>query len=117
MGLDTTHECWHGSYSNFMAWRREIASHININLDDMTGFGGDTEWETLPQDPLHFLLHHSDCDGLLAWEVTKPIADRLQAILPLIDKSPSDSYFYDKTLQFITGLRCAHDLHEDVYFH
>jgi hypothetical protein len=25
MGLDTTHDCWHGAYSAFMRWRRKLA--------------------------------------------------------------------------------------------
>ena len=26
MGLDTTHDCWHGPYSMFMRWRTAIAA-------------------------------------------------------------------------------------------
>src|SRR5437016_2133419 len=25
MGLDTTHDCWHGAYSAFMRWRTKLA--------------------------------------------------------------------------------------------
>jgi hypothetical protein len=24
MGLDTSHDCWHGAYSAFMRWRSEL---------------------------------------------------------------------------------------------
>lgn len=38
MGLDTTHDCWHGAYSAFMRWRRGIAKAAGIPLDLMEGF-------------------------------------------------------------------------------
>lgn len=42
MGLDTTHECWSGSYSAFMRWRREIARAAGFPpLDLMLGFYSD----------------------------------------------------------------------------
>lgn len=38
MGLDTSHDCWHGPYSTFMRWRRKIAKLAGIPLDLMEGF-------------------------------------------------------------------------------
>lgn len=39
MGLDTSHECWHGAYSAFMRWRRMIAKVAGLPpLDLMQGF-------------------------------------------------------------------------------
>lgn len=38
MGLDTTHECWHGPYSSFMRWRIEIAHVVGVPLNLMEGF-------------------------------------------------------------------------------
>src|ERR1043166_7758730 len=39
MGLDTSHGCWHGAYSAFMRWRREIAHAAGLPpLDLMEGF-------------------------------------------------------------------------------
>jgi hypothetical protein len=38
MGLDTSHGCWHGSYSAFMRWRRKIASLAGIPLPLMQAF-------------------------------------------------------------------------------
>ena len=39
MGLDTTHNCWHGPYSAFMRWRRAIAEAAGFPpLDIMEGF-------------------------------------------------------------------------------
>jgi hypothetical protein len=38
MGLDTTHNCWHGPYSSFMRWRQEIARAVGVPLPLMEGF-------------------------------------------------------------------------------
>lgn len=39
MGLDTSHDCWHGAYSAFMTWRRELARLAGLPpLDLMEGF-------------------------------------------------------------------------------
>jgi hypothetical protein len=32
MGLDTSHNCWHGAYSAFMRWRQEIAKVAGVPL-------------------------------------------------------------------------------------
>lgn len=61
MGLDTTHDCWHGSYHGFNHWRRAVARTVGIDLETMRGFGGDGEWNEA--DPITTLLNHSDCDG------------------------------------------------------
>lgn len=39
MGLDTTHDCWHGAYSAFMRWREQIAEAAGFPpLKLMQGF-------------------------------------------------------------------------------
>lgn len=39
MGLDTTHNCWHGAYSAFMRWRQEVARAAGLPpLELMEGF-------------------------------------------------------------------------------
>ncbi len=39
MGLDTTHNAWHGAYSAFMRWRQEIARVAGLPpLELMEGF-------------------------------------------------------------------------------
>jgi hypothetical protein len=38
MGLDTSHDCWHGPYSSFMSWREWLAGQIGIPLRMMEGF-------------------------------------------------------------------------------
>lgn len=38
MGLDTSHNAWHGPYSSFMSWRIWLAKQIGIPLELMEGF-------------------------------------------------------------------------------
>ena len=38
MGLDTSHDAWHGPYSSFMSWRLWLAEQIGIPLELMEGF-------------------------------------------------------------------------------
>lgn len=39
MGLDTSHDCWHGPYSMFNRWRTWLASQIGVALQLQQGFG------------------------------------------------------------------------------
>jgi len=118
MGLDTSHECWHGPYSSFNSWRFEICVAAGLGkLSDYEGFGGDLIFDS--NDPLTTLLYHSDCDGDIKWEECNDIADRLEECLVFIRKSTEylDDYYVVKTVKFINGLRDAYSLKEDVDFH
>lgn len=85
MGLDTTHDCWHGAYSAFGRWRTRIAACIGLTLSEMFGFGGDKPWPSPTAEPLVYLLDHSDCDGEIEAKHCTAIADRLEALLPHLD--------------------------------
>jgi hypothetical protein len=126
MGLDTTHNCWHGPYSSFNTWRIAVArAALDIDLDQMAGFGGkQLSWAPFRRDPIALLLNHSDCDGSLRWQDCAAIADRLEESLPgirALDGGPAwvdgETYLVAKTLQFIAGLRDAAEAREDVEFH
>lgn len=42
MGLDTSHDCWHGAYSAFHHWRKELCRAAGLPpLDLMEGFFSD----------------------------------------------------------------------------
>ena len=43
MGLDTTHDCWHGAYSAFHRWRCMIAKAAGVPLLLMDGFYSDRD--------------------------------------------------------------------------
>ena len=112
MGLDTSHDCWHGAYSAFMRWRSELAHAAGLPpLALMEGFyeadqaignpiywakkglqvegafqdiekGLPIKWDCLRPSPLHSLLHHSDCEGEIPWKSCGKIADALEELLP-----------------------------------
>lgn len=47
MGLDTTHDCWHGAYSSFHRWRCKLAELAGLPpLGEMEGF-----WNGDPKAP------------------------------------------------------------------
>lgn len=120
MGLDTSHGCWHGSYSAFNRWRTKIADLIGIRLDDMRGFGGHVEWPSADTEPLVHLLNHSDCDGSIESQYCAAIADRLESLLPRLPVEPDGGhigYWRECTQAWIDGLRDADRHGEDVEFH
>lgn len=123
MGLDTTHDCWHGAYSSFMKFRRVIAKAVGITLDHMEGFASDSaighiRWETLTPDPIHTLLNHSDCDGYIEVADLIPLAERLEQIGPTLPDCPDwPDYYRDRAATFAKGLRQAWDAKERVEFH
>lgn len=78
------------------------------------------KWDALKPDPLHQLLHHSDCDGEIAWEDCKDIADRLEEINESMPDEPTFGHignYRTKTATFIEGLRLAHDSKENLEFY
>ena len=141
MGLDTTHDCWHGSYSGFMVWRLKIAELAGIPLPLMDGFFDWSEhysppldkipphmrrlvpflpikWESLRPDPIHFLLDHSDCEGHITWRRAEKIAKRLEELITGIDKNdPDTGWMYKATERFIKGAHEAYNAKENVEFH
>ncbi len=77
-------------------------------------------WDCLKPDPLHELLHHSDCEGEIPWESCEGIADSLERILPNLPDEDAGGHignWRDKTQQFINGLRLAAEQKENVEFH
>lgn len=119
MGLDTTHDCWHGAYSAFGRWRRLICQVAGLgDLNDYEGFGGG---KPFPKDaPIVALLDHSDCDGEISASACGPLADALEAMLPALDLAGDGGghigFFGDKTRTFIAGLRKAAEAGEAVEF-
>jgi hypothetical protein len=139
MGLDTTHEAWHGAYSAFTRWRDQLATvagyesaylaatadgygrnTILIDWGHITQAQVDGEWEATPADPLLVLIVHSDCDGVIHPAQAGPLADRLEELLPLLPEGDAPGHvrnWRDKTRLFIDGLRLAVANGEDLEFH
>lgn len=136
MGLDTSHNCWHGPYSAFTGWRTRIAEAAgycvcSVRYDD--GHVRDTvmiewhryregkelqgEWIQTPHDPLIVLIAHSDCDGVIHPAQARPLADRLEELLPKLSTDDGRWSDHAKAVQFIAGLRAAVAANEDVDFH
>lgn len=119
MGLDTTHDCWHGTYSAFHRWRVKLAEKIGLPLDQMEGHDGAFKWSLLNPDPVHALLHHPDCDGELAVDVLIPLAERLEELAELMGNEDGGWHigsYREKTLQFAKGCRAAAAAGEVVEF-
>lgn len=118
MGLDTSHECWHGPYSSFHSWRKAIATAAGLDLDKLwedtaTNSNATTgRWTETPDNALMVLLLHSDCDGVIQHAQCKPLAD---ALMPLVAKVPDQ--WRAATVRFIAGLITADAVREDVDFH
>jgi len=100
MGLNTTHDCWNGSYSSFYRWRLALAQALII------------ENKVILNDPLDELMQHSDCDGDIKHENCEAIANRLSELFPLL----SDVEEKNRTSQFIAGLKIASKMKENVEF-
>lgn len=131
MGLDTTHNAWHGSYSGFAEWRKWLAEQIGINLDAMDGFQSSfkqtpkkiIKWESLPHDDLHYLLNHSDCDGSITSKRCGKIAKRLDQILKKVKPNKNIVLDYESewkvqaTKDFSKGCKKAFKLKQNIQFH
>jgi hypothetical protein len=133
VGLDASHECWHGPYTGFQRWRQELAraagykvnerpnvlrgeSHYELPWDRFEEKNYQGEWDSIPgDDPLMFLLVHSDCDGVIRPQHGVHLADRMEQLLPLLDESARPSV-REETGRFIDGLRKAAAAGEDVEF-
>jgi len=139
MGLDTTHDCWHGGYSAFCRWRNKVAQVAGyavwpVKFED--GILSDTvmiewgqirennllgHWSSLPPDPLIILIAHSDYNGIIRSDHCEPLALRLEELLPQLEKQDKDGNHFDnyaeKTKSFIQGLRVAAERQENVNFH
>ena len=112
MGLDCSHDAFHGAYSSFNRLRQEICKamggkssfppHWKIGADGknlITANGSliyddtrDQEFiyidDAYPKDKFAGLwefLMHSDCDGEISPEMCVKVADDLEALLPKIE--------------------------------
>ena len=135
MGLDTTHNCWHGSYGAFSRWRNALAEAAGYMVGTLKETGRATVlidwghlredfellgmWEQPPADPLLVLIAHSDCEGFIYVRDLEALARRMEELLPLLgdkDVVGHIGLYRDATERFISGLRLASERGEDVQF-
>jgi hypothetical protein len=142
MGLDTTHDAWHGAYSAFSRWRDKLAEAagydtVKLSLEEMGRTMVCIDWGPWPKsayydppyipcrldgtpDPLLLLIMHSDCEGKIRHEFLAPLADRLEELIPRIDNEDGHGHignYGDKTRTFVAGLRRAIEAGEELGFH
>lgn len=138
MGLDCSHDAFHGAYSAFNSFRQAVAFAVDgsfpphykrdekgnflrdeadrlirdTSLDEESVYTGDDYTQEKYPGLFEFLMH-SDCDGEISPQSCKIVADDLE---PLLVKMPDESFGhiardggYRKVLQrFIDGCRAAH---------
>ena len=132
MGLDTSHDCWHGGYTGFTHWRNWLAGMAGYKITPADYEAGNVspspdidwgsfkpenyagEWAETPKDPLLILLVHSDCDGEIKAKHCELLAVRLAGLLENL--IIEEDVFRQRTEQFIAGLRDAAALGESVEF-
>lgn len=136
MGLDTSHNCWHGSYSGFSRFRDAVAEAAKTHYDYTPNYEGhpmraflgwwDNDWHGTKDDPsshfygdiLDVFFIHSDCDGFIFPQQAEALADRLAPLVDhLSDEGDKGYTMRDRLRQFIDGLRKAADEYEIVDFH
>lgn len=112
MGLDTTHDAFHGAYSAFNRFRQEICRAMGpessfpphykrdeqgrliqdergmlvrdpLKDEELVYIDGEYSRETHPG--LYEFLMHSDCDGEISPEMCAKVADDLEALLPKVE--------------------------------
>lgn len=121
MGLDTSHNCYHGSYSGFNNFRYWLASKININLDEYEGYrgSGTKDLDTLIDIDIYPLLIHSDCEGILTVDESKQIVKGLYEILEKLDDNDItfiETYYKSDLIDFIDGCNDAISKNENIEF-
>ncbi|MEU1824216.1 hypothetical protein ABZ502_17535 [Streptomyces abikoensis] len=110
------------SYSGFGIFRRALAAHIGIDLDQMRSLGGPVDWDTVTS-PLRHLLEHADDSGQLeAWQV-RALAPALREAVTALAHQDTDGFLWgdassngraSKALVALLELCAAEDL--PVYF-
>lgn len=136
MGLDMTHNAWHSSYSWFVQYRVIFAEAAGYKVE-FVGFDKDpsghfwylpitpiTEfqklgmWEKHLEDPLLYLLCHSDCEGWLLYPYLEPLKDRLKELLPkaigIAEKKGCGPQLEESTNKLIVGISQAIENQEHI---
>jgi hypothetical protein len=118
MGLDTSHNCWHGPYSSFNRFRYSLGHQVGIDLDEYAGYNekGTKDLSEINHE-LMPLFNHSDCDGRLTVKECKSIVKGLNEILENFKDIDTDVYFKANIIQFRNGCLDAISKKQMVKFH
>ncbi|XEC97031.1 hypothetical protein AB6A23_11100 [Paenibacillus tarimensis] len=133
MGLDCSHDAFHGAYSSFNRLRQFVCKsiggsyppHETEGLEPEAWYFG--EGYNKEKNPgLYEFFCHSDCDGEISPEMCSLVANELESILPLLKKLEEITEAYGHILfnggyvgtveKFIAGCRKAAELNEPLLF-
>ncbi len=133
MGLDTTHDAFHGAYSAFNRFRQAIAKAAGGSWPphaDPIEYPNPEQWywdESYSEEThrgLFALMMHSDCEGEISPEDCVCVANDLETLLPALDEMGSGGGHLEReggigavTRKFITGCRLAATENKPLGFH
>lgn len=120
MGLDTSHDCWHGSYSGFSAFRdvcataaQEVFGYWPSYVDHPArAYQGWWDADHPYEHILDVFFVHSDCDGYIFPNDIEDLIPALEQLGPKIDPD-----WRERLDEFIAGLRRASLDWEIVVYH
>lgn len=131
MGLDCSHDAFHGAYSAFNRFRQIVAKaaggsypdHDDPTLDPRRWYVPDG-WKNKDHPGFTEFMNHSDCDGEISPDMCLLVADELEALLPSIEKIDDggaghiarDGGYAEVARRFISGCRAAANNGEPLRF-
>jgi len=137
MGLDCTHDAFHGSYSAFNRFRKAVAKaaggsyppHDIVHpetgepLDNRFWYIDTDKYSRETHPGLYIFLSHSDCDGEISPEDCEKVANDLEELLSIIDRMgmgtghiARDGGYGAVCRRFIAGCRLAAKRREPLEF-
>lgn len=129
MGLDVSHDAWHGAYSAFHRWRTALAEATGGGMTDNPLSGTQhytymTEAFDTPEQEAGFreIMGHSDSDGEISPEMCAHVADALEHLLPRINEAHGGGHIARAggvraaTQRFAEACRAAHAANEPLEF-
>lgn len=108
MGLDTSHDAFHGGYGSYLILRQSLMAAAgyrqtkeypptyewdgdpdfdlpgNKTLWDRAAMG-EVDLDEWPFDPVLYLWAHQDCDGVIPPAMAGRIAERIEELLPKLN--------------------------------
>lgn len=111
MGLDFIGAKAHWAYSGFNRFRERLAQEARINLSEMQGFKtkDGTKFGTVVKgkswdkinDPIKYLLNHSDCEGQISSQRCGLIIPRIKELIKNWDDNDYDK---QEALKLVNGM-------------
>lgn len=132
MGLDCSHDAFHGAYSAFNRFRQAVCEatggsfppHENEAIDPNSWYWGD-DYSENTHPGLFVFLAHEDCEGEISPDDCVVVAGELEALLPKLNELDgkyggghiaSVGGLVDVCKKFIAGCRLAAQHEESLIF-